>query len=156
MPAITGRNGTPHVSHLPHWSNWARVCAMIDPGPAEEHLAPSQALGETPLHGAENRDHSQNSPSRRSATMRLGEWIVTLAGSYALIGGMISLLGWVLEVPRFKDWTGAGVTMKANAAICAASGGLALLLSFWNKGTILVRICTGIVLLVGSLTLLQH
>src|SRR5688500_12841741 len=127
---------------------------MMDPSPAEEHPAPSKAPAGTPLSGGRESHRSQHS-NERSAGLRLAEWIVGFAASYALIGGVISLLGWLLDVPRFKDWTGAGVTMKANTAICTASGGLALWLTFWN-GKLLLRICAGLIALIGSLTLLEH
>ena len=128
---------------------------MGDTGPAVEHAAPSQALAGTPLPD-EGSHPSQEVFPVRTAGMRLGEWIVRIAGSYALVGGLISLLGWVLEIPQFKDWTGSGITMKANAAFCAMMGGAALWLSLWSKGKVLLRICAGVVLLIGWLTLLQH
>src|SRR5687768_16692510 len=117
---------------------------MRDTGSSQEHTVPSQSPAGTPSPGASDRDHSHQSPGERSTGLRLAEWIVGFASSYALIGGVISLLGRVLDVPRFKDWTGAGVTMKANTAICTACGGLALWLALWGKGKALLRFTGGI------------
>jgi hypothetical protein len=48
-------------------------------------------------------------------------------GAYAAAGGVLTLLGWALHVPRLMAWDGQDITMKANTALCAAAGGIALL-----------------------------
>jgi signal transduction histidine kinase len=52
---------------------------------------------------------------------------LALAGC-ALLGGALSLAGWVLEIPRLIDWWGTGITIKTNTAICLVSLGAAAVL----------------------------
>ena len=47
---------------------------------------------------------------------------------YALAGGVVSLLGWVLDVPWLTDWDNDGISIQPNATIAAASAGASLLL----------------------------
>jgi signal transduction histidine kinase/ActR/RegA family two-component response regulator len=55
---------------------------------------------------------------------------IQFAGGVGLVGGVVSLLGWVFAVPRLIDWFGYGITIKTNPALCAiAAGGAILLLS---------------------------
>ena len=92
-----------------------------------------------------------------SASNRIERGLVLSAGAYAIAGGMLSLLGWGLEIPRLKDWMNDGITMKANTAACALVAGLALVLSqLTPRGKWRIRVLGGVVALVGSLTLLQH
>src|SRR5439155_909590 len=46
---------------------------------------------------------------------------------YVVCGGVISLLGWILHIPRLTDWYGDGIVIKANAAICVTAAGVGLL-----------------------------
>ncbi len=74
---------------------------------------------------------------------------------FAIIGGLIILTGWVLEIRRFTDWLGTGVSMMPNAALAIGLSGAALL--FRNLGREkLVWICSGIAGLIGLLTFSQH
>jgi PAS domain S-box-containing protein len=87
-------------------------------------------------------------------------WIVAAAGSCALIVGLLTLLGYALDVRRLTDWGGDGISMFPNAAACAALSGLALLLlpaterrKSWR---IVLRLIVSLVGLVGGGTLLEH
>jgi PAS domain S-box-containing protein len=74
--------------------------------------------------------------------------------------GVLTLLGYALDVRRLTDWDGNGISMFPNAAVCAALSGLAILLltaaDDRKSRRIVVRVTAGIVGLVGGLTLLEH
>ena len=50
-----------------------------------------------------------------------------VVASYAVIGGAISLLGWIIDAPRLTDWDADGISIQPNATIAAWSSGLGLL-----------------------------
>jgi PAS domain S-box-containing protein len=79
------------------------------------------------------------------------------AASYALLGGLLSLLGWILDEPRLTDWFALGITIKANTAILimlAAIG--ALIHLFFPSARSAIRAIGAVVAGVGALTGLQH
>ncbi len=83
---------------------------------------------------------------------RVLEWLPTVAGCYALIGGAVTILGWALDIPRLADWDGDGITMQPNAALSAFLAGIGLLL---KPGP--VRKTLGVcVMLIGAATLVEH
>jgi PAS domain S-box-containing protein len=49
-------------------------------------------------------------------------------GLYALLGGLISFLGWALDMPRLTDWDNDGISIQPNATVAAVVAGLALIL----------------------------
>lgn len=51
-----------------------------------------------------------------------------LLASYALIGGVLSFVGWYADVPRLTDWLNSGISIQPNAAIAVVSAAIALLL----------------------------
>lgn len=80
--------------------------------------------------------------------------IARLAGLYALLGGAISLAGWVLDVPRFTDWYDNGISIQPNATLCVIFGGLAILALSARRNRI-ATVCGVAVLSISGLTLLQ-
>ena len=86
--------------------------------------------------------------------------IAAAGGTYALIVGALTLLGYALDVRRLTDWYDNNISMFPNAAACAALSGVALLLLTTagdrKAGRIVVRATAGVVGLVGGLTLLEH
>lgn len=82
------------------------------------------------------------------------------AGAYAALGGVVTLAGWFLDLPRLTDWASRGISMFPNAAVCAIAGGVALLAGVCGKrrtawhlvARSLAILCTAL----GGLTLLQH
>lgn len=82
------------------------------------------------------------------------------AGVYAIAGGIVSLTGWALNLPRLTHWINDGIAMFPNAAICAVVGGLALVglaLGLESRaGIFVVRALAMCMALVGVLTLLEH
>ena len=86
--------------------------------------------------------------------------IAAAAGLYALIVGMLTLLGYAFDARRLTDWYNHGISMFPNTAVCAALSGVALLLlstagdrKSWR---IVFRVAATLVGLLGGLTLLQH
>lgn len=78
-------------------------------------------------------------------------------GLFAAAGGSITLLGWALGLVRLTAWDGQGITMKANAALCAALGGAALLvIAFGGGPRWLVRVLASVIAVVAGLTILEH
>jgi PAS domain S-box-containing protein len=78
-------------------------------------------------------------------------------GAYAFLGGLVSLGGWITGVHRLADWGASGITMKANAAIAAASAGACLLLLVLRPGLRLaIRSLSVLVMALGGLTLIEH
>jgi PAS domain S-box-containing protein len=98
--------------------------------------------------------------SARNLTPLRPRLITAAAGAYALIVGVLTMLGYALNVRRLTDWIDDGISMFPNAAACAILGGFALLLltvagdhKAWR---VVLRVTSCIVGLVGGLTLLQH
>ena len=54
-------------------------------------------------------------------------WVITL-GLYALVGGFISFLGWVVDLPRLTDWENNGISIQPNSTVAVMLSGMALLL----------------------------
>jgi len=54
--------------------------------------------------------------------------VCTLAGAFAVAGGVVSLLGWIFDLRRLTDWDGHDISIQPNAAVCAMSAGVALVL----------------------------
>src|SRR5262245_61138045 len=50
------------------------------------------------------------------------------AGTYALLGGLVSFLGWAFNVRRLTDWSDSGISIQPNAAVCVTLAGMALIL----------------------------
>jgi hypothetical protein len=79
--------------------------------------------------------------------------------AYALIGGLITLIGWYARLPFLTDWISSGISMFPNAALGALCSGTALILLVLQKQRlclVLGRILGIFVLLLGGCTLLQH
>jgi PAS domain S-box-containing protein len=62
------------------------------------------------------------------STERVSRIAVAVLGVYALLGGAISFLGWVLDWPVLADWDRDGIAIQPNTAIAAIFAGAALLL----------------------------
>jgi len=86
--------------------------------------------------------------------------LATVIGVYAILGGIVTLIGWAIPYPRFTDWAWLGISMFPNAAVCSIAGGLALLLlnhsnreTKFRAGVLALALVTS---LIGGLTLLEH
>ncbi len=52
--------------------------------------------------------------------------LAIVLAAYVLIGGIVSLLGWVIDVPALTDWDDDGISIQPNAAIAAVATASAL------------------------------
>src|SRR5690242_3220865 len=55
--------------------------------------------------------------------------IVLILSSYALLGGLLTLIGWFGHVQQLTDWLNSGISMFANTAVATACAGAALILA---------------------------
>jgi PAS domain S-box-containing protein len=97
----------------------------------------------------------------REQPTRLSEWITNsrlvpaTLGGYAVLGGLGTLTGWVLDVQRLTDWEGNGISMMPNTAIAAVVAGTALiLLAFgYRRAVLFFGLIGG---LIGASALFEH
>src|ERR1044072_2131535 len=84
--------------------------------------------------------------------------IVFVLSSYAVIAGLVTLIGWFARVPILTDWVNSGIAMFANTAVAAMCAGAALILagssSRWTQ-----RLSNGfaiVILAIGGAQLFQE
>ena len=83
--------------------------------------------------------------------------VAVAAGGGAAIGGFVSMLGWILDIQRLIDWDSDGVTIKFNAALASTALGIAIIVTaLAPQFRTLIRILSGLALIIGFLTILQH
>src|SRR5262245_16252239 len=51
----------------------------------------------------------------------------TVLGAYAVVVGLLAMVGWWADVPRLTDWTGTGLSLQPNSAVATIATGLALI-----------------------------
>ncbi len=79
---------------------------------------------------------------------------VTVMSLYALVGGVVSILGWMLDVRAFSSWDG-DIVIQPNAALAAGVGAVGLMLLV--RGLRRPAFVLGIALaLIGASALVQH
>src|SRR5262249_20878142 len=79
---------------------------------------------------------------------RLLTLAIGVASTFAIVAGILAIVGWIADLPILADWTGSGTSMFVNTALCAVLCGVALLLltpssRHWQFVT--VRVLAGIV-----------
>jgi PAS domain S-box-containing protein len=70
---------------------------------------------------------SQHEPANGSRLWKAPHYVCAFAGAYAVIGGLLSFLGWAAGITALTDWWGTGITIKANAALATLATGSALI-----------------------------
>ena len=84
-------------------------------------------------------------------------YLAAAAGTFAVLGGVISLVGWATDIPRLTDWRNDGISMFPNTALCAVASGLGLLLNLagerWRP---VARVLAILVSSIGGLSLVEH
>jgi signal transduction histidine kinase/ActR/RegA family two-component response regulator len=79
------------------------------------------------------------------------------AATYAIVGGLLSFMGWAADVPRLTDWWGTGITIKANTAVGITAVAVAVLSAAISRRTLwLVRTLGLFAGTLGALTLSEH
>jgi PAS domain S-box-containing protein len=110
--------------------------------------------------GTRSMSPTSNDSRHFALTLRPPRLIATAAAAYALLIGVLTLLGYALDVRRLTDWNNDDISMFPNAAAGAALSGLALLVLTISNGRkhwrIVLRVIAGTVGLLGGLTLLEH
>ncbi len=89
----------------------------------------------------------------------VGHRVAVLVGVVATVGGLLSLCGWIFNLPRLADWDGDGVSMMPNASICSVLLGAAMTLFALRQdlmATRIVRTLAGCVVVLAALTLIEH
>ena len=93
------------------------------------------------------------------AISKRSRFVVSAASVYVLSGGLVTLLGWIMDRPRLTDWNNTGISMFPNTAICAVLSAVALLLldrkDRW-RWQISARVLASTVTVIGVLTLVEH
>src|SRR5690606_32879040 len=82
-----------------------------------------------------------------------------IAVGYVLVGSLVTLGGWIFDVPRLTDWLDDGISMFVNTAICTALcavGLVPLLLPGSPRRLHVTRFCGGAATLIALLTAVQH
>jgi PAS domain S-box-containing protein len=76
-------------------------------------------------------------------------------GLYALAGGLVSFLGWALDVPRLTDWFNDGVSIQPNTCVALMSAGSALCLAALGRRRAAVPLAI-LAALIGVATLSEY
>lgn len=99
-----------------------------------------------------------NNTSNRPILPPIPEWnsvaIATLGG-YAVLGGLLSFVGWPADMPRLTDWGNSGISIQPNTALAAAAAGAAILLLLCNRNLWALALGT-LVAVLGATTFFQH
>ena len=89
--------------------------------------------------------------------LQILDLLPVMAGSVVVIGGVLSLTGWIAHIPGLIDWDGNGITIKFNASVCATLLGTALVLNgFLSRPANAVRILSAAAAAIAAATLFQH
>src|SRR5688572_26756694 len=76
----------------------------------------------------EDRKAASHAQDKSRAVPPWHHWIPILLGAYAIAGGSVSLLGWVLNRQSFTDWFDLGISIQPNTTVAVTLAGLALVL----------------------------
>jgi PAS domain S-box-containing protein len=84
----------------------------------------------------------------------LARGCVLLTGTYAVAAGLVSFLGWALDIPRLADWDGNGIAIQPNTTLAVMGAGATLLFlaSGWNRVALLGAVFVGVI---GATALFQ-
>lgn len=79
------------------------------------------------------------------------------AALFAIVGGIVSMTGWLTGNRRLLDWDLDGITIKFNAAFCVTAVGIGLLLSALSpRQKYAIRAFGFIAAVIAGMTLVQH
>lgn len=84
-------------------------------------------------------------------------WTSIAAAAFAIVGGIVSLTGWLTNRLPLADWSGSHTPIPVNAALCGMIAGLALFVSaIIHTVPTPVRILSGLVAMICALSLVEH
>ena len=95
---------------------------------------------------------SPMSDTELSRSLRI---VAAALAAFVLVGGVLSLLGWLLDVPRLTDWQNSDVSIQGNSAAMLAICGLSALLYLVGFRKIVV-VLGFVVAVAGALFVAQH
>jgi PAS domain S-box-containing protein len=75
--------------------------------------------------------------------------------AYGFLGGVISLAGWVADMPRLTDWDNDGICIQPNTSVGAIAAGVALILLLTGRRRA-AGILGCVVALIGGTVLFEH
>jgi PAS domain S-box-containing protein len=78
-----------------------------------------------------------------------------MVGGYTVLGGSLSLLGYITDTPRLTDWGGTGISIQPNAAVAVLCAGGALL-SLLGARVRLATAFAAVVAFMGVTTYFQY
>ena len=81
--------------------------------------------------------------------------MVRILGWYTVLGGSLSLLGYITGIPRLTDWGGTGISIQPNASVAVLAVG-ATLLSLLSLRVRLATVFAVLVTAIGLSTLFQY
>lgn len=103
-------------------------------------------------------DHYQPQTASALTPAAAVQWprvLGALLGLYALVGGVVSLTGWVFNLPRLTDWHNNGISIQPNTCIAVIAAGAGLI--FLTFGYRRVAACLGaLVTLIGGTVVFQY
>ncbi|MEO5714939.1 MAG: ATP-binding protein [Luteolibacter sp.] len=87
--------------------------------------------------------------------------LAAMAAIYAVLGSVLTLVGWATKVPRLTDWLETNISMFPNTAVCALACGSGLLVLLgaglkraWARW--LIRSAASVATVLGALILWEH
>jgi PAS domain S-box-containing protein len=87
-------------------------------------------------------------------------WPRTLAMTVAALvvtGGVVTMVGWIAQVPGLTDWRNDGISMFPNTAICALASGVALWsIAAPSRRRALTAAFALLVAVIAGMTLVEH
>jgi signal transduction histidine kinase/CheY-like chemotaxis protein len=81
--------------------------------------------------------------------------VVVALAVYGVVGGILSMAGWALDLPRLANWAGDGISVQPNAALAATGIGLGVLLLAIGRSKA-AAIIAAIVAAAAALTALEN
>ncbi|HKP29958.1 MAG TPA: ATP-binding protein [Gemmatimonadales bacterium] len=81
--------------------------------------------------------------------------LVTILGWYSVVGGLLSLLGYIIDLPRLADWGGTTIAIQPNTAVAVFATGVALL-SLASARLRIATISAAVVAFIGMTALFQY
>ena len=96
---------------------------------------------------AEATDSTGGTGARRTTALVLG--------LYALVGGLVSFIGWPANIPGLTDWFGLGISIQPNTAVATFSAGASLWLFVMGHDRA-SRVFAALVAFIGGTALVQY